>query len=206
MRRTLMALASAISLLAATFGAAPVGAAPVGATATEEGGGQMYRQLADKQELQELVLRYARLVDRKHFARLADLYHPDGSHDHGGMFAGPVPDFIAWLEQSMTQTPMETQHLVANSLFFVDGDTARGEIYTINFHHFPEAGMNYVAGGRYLDHYVRRDGRWVFWSRARVIDWSEERKADSGKTASSVVRGQSWRTDASRSLAPFFDD
>lgn len=160
--------------------------------------------LADKQELQELVLRYARAVDRREFAKLATLYHPDGCHDHGGMFKGRPADFIEWLTQSMVD--METQHLVANSLFVVESGTARGEIYTVNFHHFPTSGTNYVAGGRYLDHYVRHDGRWVFHTRTRVVDWSEERPANAGMTAATLLRGSFGLDDPSRSLSPFYDD
>lgn len=160
--------------------------------------------LLDKQELQELVLRYARLVDRKDFARLAHLYHPDGRHDHGGMFAGGPTPFIAWLQRSMGD--IETQHLVANSLFMVEGDTAKGEIYTVNFHHLPATESNYVAGGRYLDRYVRYEGRWVFQSRTRVIDWSEERPANPGATASELLRGKALQDDPANALAPFFEN
>lgn len=158
--------------------------------------------LADKQELQELVLRYARAVDRKNFDQLATLYHPDAHHDHGGMFAGPVDEFVAWLKRSMVD--MDTQHLVANSLFMVDGNTAKGEVYTINFHHFPKTASNYIAGGRYLDRYVRHEGCWVFQERTRVIDWSEERAAEPGTTGSSLLRGRALPDDPSRTLEPFF--
>ena len=170
---------------------------------SQSGSQDQLRLLVDKQALQELVLRYSRLVDRKDFDRLAALYHPDGRQDHGAMFAGTAADFVAWLKRSMVD--IETQHLVANSLFVVDGDTARGEIYTVNFHHFPNTGMNYVAGGRYLDRYVRHHGQWLFLSRTRVIDWSEERPSQPGSTASTVLRGKAWSDDASQMLTPFFD-
>lgn len=160
--------------------------------------------LVDKQELQELVLRYARLIDRKDFARLAHLYHPDGHHDHGSMFAGGPKQFIAWLQRSMGD--IETQHLVANSLFMVEGDTAKGEIYTVNFHHLPASESNYIAGGRYLDRYVRHEEHWVFQSRTRVVDWSEERPANSGATASGLLRGKAWREDPANALAPFYEN
>lgn len=177
---------------------------PCAQAAPQTGEPSRLEVLADKQELQELALRYARAVDRKDFDRLARLYHPDAHHAHGGMFAGRPADFIIWLKKSMVN--MDTQHLVANSLFEIDGDTAKGEIYTINFHHFPATNSNYVAGGRYLDRYVWHEGRWVFKERTRVIDWSEERPANPGATGASLLRGSALPHDPSRSLEPFFTD
>lgn len=159
-------------------------------------------ELLDKQELTELVYRYARAVDRKDFDRLGALYHPDGEHDHGGLFSGRPQAFIDWLKASMGA--VETQHLIANALFVVEGDSARGEIYTVNFHHNPATASNYVAGGRYLDHYVRHEGAWVFARRLRVVDWSEERPAQAGATAALIARGMALPHDAAQALEPFF--
>ena len=182
----------------------PIFALPHAQAAPRSAAQSRLEVLADKQELQELVLRYARAVDRKDFDRLKALYHPDARHDHGGMFAGGPGELIAWLKQSMVN--MDTQHLVANSLFEVDGNTAKGEIYTVNFHYFPATNSNYVAGGRYLDRYILHEGRWVFQERTRVIDWSEERPANPGATGASLLRGSALPHDPSRSLEPFFAD
>lgn len=149
----------------------------------------------DKQALYELNLRYARAVDRKNFEALRALYAPNGFHDHGGMFKGSPDQFIAWLTKSMVD--IETQHLVANSLFHVTGETATGEIYTINFHTMPKLSSNYIAGGRYLDHYIKINGTWHYQSRLRVIDWSEERPASIGNTAANLVKGASGDADPS---------
>lgn len=161
----------------------------------------MLEILADKQELYELNLRYARAVDRKNFDNLRALYAPDAIHDHGGMFKGSPDQFVAWLTNSMVD--IETQHLVANSLFHVTGDTATGEIYTINFHYMPKLSLNYIAGGRYLDHYVKVNGAWHYQSRLRVIDWSEERPASIGETAANLVKGTSGTADPSHDFGGF---
>lgn len=153
------------------------------------------QHLADKQELYELNARYARAVDRKNFSQLTELYDPNGVHDHGGMFKGAPDAFIQWLSQSMTE--IETQHFIGNSLFHINGDTATGEVYTINFHHLNKRAVNYIAGGRYLDQYVKLDGKWRFKSRLRVIDWSEERPATPGETSASLLRGKNGRADPS---------
>lgn len=161
-------------------------------------------ELLDKQALTELVYRYARAVDRKDLDRLGRLYHRDAHHDHGGLFAGTPQEFVDWLKASMGD--VETQHLIANALFVVEGDRARGEIYTVNFHHMPGQASNYIAGGRYLDDYVRHEGRWLFARRLRVIDWSEERPAQAGGTAALILRGKALPEDAAQALEPFFRD
>lgn len=162
------------------------------------------RELADKQALAELVLRYARIVDRKDFGLLVPLYHAEATHDHGAMFSGSVSALVAWLAQSMVN--MDTQHLVANKLFVLDGDTARGEIYTVNFHHFADRDIHYIAGGRYLDDYVRVDNQWMFMRRTRVIDWSEERPAKRGQVAQGLYRGDVREKDpAYQLLGPSFN-
>lgn len=152
-------------------------------------------ELLDRQALQQLVLRYARAVDRKDFDRLCGLYHPDAHHDHGGMFAGSPAEMVRWLRETMVD--IETQHLIANSLFSIQGTQAQGEIYSVNFHYFPKSGRNYIAGGRYLDRYEKRDGIWRFTSRRRVIDWSEERPASSAQTAATLIRGAPYPNDLS---------
>lgn len=134
------------------------------------------QDLADRAEIADLLARYSRAVDRRDFAALPALYAPGAVQDHGEAFCGEAPLFIEWLRQTMGT--MKTQHLVANMLIAIDGTEAQGEIYTINTHIFPgEPAMQMTAGGRYLDHYVKREGRWLFARRRRVIDWSREEPA-----------------------------
>jgi len=159
--------------------------------------------LAAKQELYELVVRYSRFVDRKDFAALAHLYHPDAIHDHGGMFKGNGRDFADWLTRTMGT--IETQHFIGNALFSVHGDKAEGEIYTVNYHVLPGGKRFYVAGGRYIDRYVKYEGHWLFAARTRVVDWSEERALTAGDTAARLLHGRPGAEDPSyRLLGPDF--
>ena len=49
---------------------------------------ELVQQVADRQALTELVALYCRAVDRRDFALLEQLYHPEAVHDHGGLFRG----------------------------------------------------------------------------------------------------------------------
>ena len=52
-----------------------------------------------------------------------------------------------------------------------------------------DAPYRYTAAGRYLDVYRKIDGRWLFASRRRVIDWSENQPIAAAVQAVGVARG-----------------
>lgn len=161
------------------------------------------RDLLDRQALAELVHAYCRAVDRREFAALFALYHPDAWHDHGAMFAGGPAALRDWLAASMPPD-MTTHHFVGNTLFHVRGDEAEGEIYTLNSHIIPAptGTIEYLAGGRYLDQYRRVDGRWRFWRRTRVVDWSRQQPAAPAASARGVAQGVAGPADPSHALLP----
>ncbi len=146
------------------------------------------QDLADRAEIADLVTRYSRAVDRRDFTLLTSLYAPGAVQDHGEAFCGEAPRFVEWLRQSMGA--MKTQHLVGNMLIHVEGVEAEGEIYTVNTHIFEGAEpIQMTAGGRYLDRYVKHEGRWLFARRRRVIDWSREEPARLSPFTSSAAQG-----------------
>lgn len=132
----------------------------------------MNSELWDKQALYELMCRYCNAVDRKQFDRLRPLYHPGAINDFGPIFQGDSESFIVYLRRQMRQ--MTTQHMIGNHHYCIKGDSAEGEIYTMNFHiiHGPDGVEQYVAGGRYIDHYIRAGNQWLISDRLRLIDWS----------------------------------
>lgn len=146
------------------------------------------QELIDRQALAELVACYSRAIDRRDFALLRSLYHQEAIHDHGGLFRGDRDAFVAWLPAAMQG--VATQHLVGNTLFAIDGDRAEGEVYTINFHVIGgQQSRDYIASGRYLDTYRREDGRWLFDSRQRLLDWAWEGPSAKASAGASIARG-----------------
>lgn len=158
------------------------------------------QDLLDRQALNDLVAQYSRAIDRRDFALLTRLYHPDAVHDHGPMFRGPPAAFVAWLKAHMTPN-IATQHFVGNAIFAVSADRAEGEIYTINYH-VTGGAHDYIAGGRYLDHYIKANDRWLFAARQRVIDWTHERATNESKAASGLARGTADPSDPSFAALP----
>lgn len=161
----------------------------------------LLRETADQFALSRLIDLYAHAVDRCDLTLLRSLYTDDAIHDHGAMFRGGPDAFSAFIGSSMRG--MTSHHFMGNRLFVIDGDAARGEIYAINSHVIGQdtaAARDYIAGGRYLDRYVRTDDGWKIAHRSRVIDWSHERPHQPGSTASGLAAGGKWPDDAACAL------
>lgn len=130
--------------------------------------------LSAKEAIRDLVLRYCRAIDRKDYAALAELYHPDATEDHGAMFLGAASDYVQWLPEQLSEMTL-TVHAVTNHLIVVDGERAEGEVYCQAYHRYPGASGDeeLLVGGRYLDRYIHCEGRWQFSHREIVTDWNE---------------------------------
>jgi hypothetical protein len=133
---------------------------------------------------------------------MGSLYHPEATHDHGAMFNGTGAEFLRWVQQAPAS--MVTHHFIGNCLFHLDGDEAEGEVYTINSHVIatPQGRQDYVAGGRYLDRYVRAGERWFFRHRKRVVDWTHEAPTSAEVMAQGLARGSAGPDDASYKVLP----
>ncbi len=135
------------------------------------------RSLIDKDGIRDLVLCYSPAVDRQDFAFLRTLYAPGAMEDdHGGGYSGPAEGYVDWLIQVMPRLGI-TAHGVQNHLIVLTGpDTAEGEVYMTAYHRMPADGGEWtdlVHGMRYLDHYRKWDGRWVFARRTVTLDWKQ---------------------------------
>jgi ketosteroid isomerase-like protein len=125
-------------------------------------------------EIQQVIFRYCRGVDRGDAALIASVYHPDAVDEHGA-WRGLGREFGDYLVPAMDQTPLVSQHHITNSLIALAGDTAQVESYFIAFHGEADgAGGHRHAQvcGRYLDRFERRDGGWKIAHRQVILDLS----------------------------------
>lgn len=134
----------------------------------------LMQEMLDEFQLQKLVHRYCRAVDRGDMSALRDLYHRDAEDDHGAFSAGSVENFVQEIAAARPHL-RSMQHHITTMNFAVDGDHAEGEIYSFATHTFIARGrdVDVMVGGRYLDKYEKRDGTWKFVERAIVTDWAE---------------------------------
>ncbi len=134
--------------------------------------------MLDKMALHELVQNYCRAVDRRDYALLESVYHPDSIDDHSPMFKGSGPEFVRWVPSSVERFEL-TQHVIVSASFVVDGTIAEGECFIVAYHlRKQEPQRETIAHGRYLDRYEKRDGVWRILYRKIIYDWSEVRPYD----------------------------
>jgi hypothetical protein len=149
--------------------------------------------LLAKQAITEVVVRYARAIDRLDEALLRSVFHPDSTHNH--FYQGPSSDpdrapsgddpgdFVRFAFNVLSAYRY-THHQLGNTLIEFDSDSAaRVETYFTAFHRMRAQGdplapenaqeteMDYFVAGRYLDRFECRDGEWKIAQRTGMTDW-----------------------------------
>jgi hypothetical protein len=135
--------------------------------------------LLDERELRKLYLRYARGVDRLDAELLRSCFHEDAQITTSSTEIRD--DFVRNVMVGLSRFKM-TQHVTTNIWVEVDGDTACGEAYAQANHRAPgedgEPDTDYRWGGRYVDHFDKRNGEWRFSSRVVLHDMDRVVKVD----------------------------
>ena len=139
------------------------------------------QRLIDKDEIRDLMARYARGVDRADWDAVRATYHADAYDDHGD-YKGGIDGFIAFA-RSRTGGATQVMHFLGQSLIeFVSPDVAIAETYFFTAHTLgPEAQRQYGAAGnggpvqlshygRYADRVERRAGTWRIAHRVVVFE------------------------------------
>jgi len=129
------------------------------------------QELIDRQKIHDCIVRYCSGVDRFDREMVRGVYHADAMDDHGA-FVGPVEAFIDWAFAYHAKYQHTHKHYVLNHRCELDGDTAHTETYWLF------SGKNQIgpgltlSGGRYIDRFEKRDGRWAIAARKCVIEWN----------------------------------
>ena len=128
-------------------------------------------ELRDRQAIHDCLMTYCRGIDRLDRELLLSVYHPDAIDDHG-VFVGSPEEFADWAIAMHTTTHLSHQHCIFNYTCDLDGDVAHTESY------FMFVGLNRkgnplaMSGGRYIDRFEKRSGRWAISARLCVRDWA----------------------------------
>ncbi|MGH3892780.1 MAG: nuclear transport factor 2 family protein [Rhodococcus qingshengii] len=154
----------------------------------DDGATAVLRELLDRQEIHDCLMRYSRGVDRLDPDLIRSAYHDDAIDDHG-MFVGTRDEFVDWVIDMHSKTHILQQHCLFNHSCEIDGDVAHTETY------YMFAGMNRtgeplsVSGGRYIDRFERRQGCWAIAQRLCIRDWaplSEQPDPDDPSTLTAI--------------------
>lgn len=149
-------------------------------------------ELIAREKIRDVLIRYCWGVDQRDAAVIKSVYWPEALDDHG-IFKGSAHEFADLNVEMSTAHAIVTHHLVGNARFEIDGDRAFVESYVIAYHRIhgqPESvrtvlgetyfqehgtqsvnGHDYLAGGRYSDHFERRNGEWRIINRIAHADW-----------------------------------
>jgi len=137
--------------------------------------------MMSKLEIQEVMTRYARGVDRADEALLKSCYHPDATEEHGSAYAGPAHEYI---EGAVVRIRlMGTMcHYLCNMHISLEGDLAYVETYSLTFARMTKDSedSDTLTGGRICDRFERRDGEWKIAHRKIVFDWNRDMPSNEG--------------------------
>lgn len=128
----------------------------------------------DECQLRDLAYRYARMMDRREFDWLPEVFAEDG------VLCGPGYEMQGHAQLRQGLKGLEqfsaTLHGVLNSYFEIDGDLATGEVYCVANHVHEQDGVPFKLdmGIRYEDHYARQANGWVITRRFFNMVWETD--------------------------------
>lgn len=129
-------------------------------------------ELQDRQAIHDCLMNYSRGVDRLDRDLLLSVYHEDAIDDHG-VFVGTRDEFVDWVIPMHTKTHLSHQHCILNYTCNLDGSVAHTESYYMFIGLNRQGKPLTMGGGRYLDRFEKRDGRWAIAARVCVRDWAQ---------------------------------
>jgi hypothetical protein len=128
------------------------------------------QKLEDRQAIVDCLVRYCRGMDRFDRDLVLSAYHPDAIDDHG-IFVGGPEEFADWAMALHGSLQSVTQHILTNHTCELDGDVAHTETYFLVAWLDPDMKPLYPVGGRYIDRFERRKGRWAIAARKSIPEW-----------------------------------
>ena len=137
-------------------------------------------QVSAKLEIQDLLYRYAELIDAKAFNQLNEVFTDDAFIDYTALGGekGNLSETIAFLIKSLTEAFPSHQHLNANFQISLASDSdihqATGRIMCFNpMEMAAKEGQSklMMCGLWYLDDYIKKDGIWKIQRRVEEKSW-----------------------------------
>ncbi|MEJ8567877.1 nuclear transport factor 2 family protein [Elongatibacter sediminis] len=137
-------------------------------------------------EIQDVMMRYARGVDRADEKMLKSCYHADAIEEHGSAYAGPAHAYIEGAVGRIRKMGAMA-HYVCNIHIEFEGErdgveVAYVEAYVLTFLRVAEdeGDWDTLTGGRVCDRFERRDGEWKIAHRKIVFDWNRDMPSNQG--------------------------
>ena len=131
------------------------------------------RRIADERACERLIVRYTHLVDFGEAPAIADLFTADGVWRTDDFAMNGRDEIRAGFERRQGVTRRQSRHVCTNVAIDVDGDTATGLCYLVNYRHDSPTGVAEKPApadvpkfvGEYHDTFVRTEDGWRFADR-----------------------------------------
>jgi hypothetical protein len=135
---------------------------------------QIKEELADREAIRDVLLRYCRASDRCDAELMRSVYWPDAHDDHLE-FSGNTEEFIAY-SMPILRSMRYNMHILGNILISIDDGRADAESYFQGYHSVDDGGRRHdvFAAGRYLDNLERRGEEWRIIKRFVTVEWFRE--------------------------------
>lgn len=133
--------------------------------------------LIDRQEISDLLTRYAAAVDQKDWDAYRAIFTPDATIDYSavGGASGSLDEVVTFLAESMVLFSA-SQHLIANEEVSIDGDSATVRAMFFNPMQFAapegETGAFFTLGGWYNHELTRTADGWRSTRLVEEFSWS----------------------------------
>jgi hypothetical protein len=121
-------------------------------------------------EILDCVNKYARGMDRLDPEMTNAAFHADAVLDYG-VFVGNPAEFVAYFYDLHRRYHLSTNHMICNHVCELAGERAYAETYFAVANNNREGPAFGLGGGRYVDQFERRDGRWAISVRKCVAEW-----------------------------------
>jgi SnoaL-like domain len=133
-------------------------------------------EAAARAAITDVLARYARGLDRRDFAEVADCFTTDATAEYGGVRLEPGVEAIVGHVRGVERLDATT-HLFGLPVIEVDGGEARTEIAATAT--LVGAGRVRVRGLRYRHRFVCHDGRWRIAELVHSVHWAFDVPASS---------------------------
>jgi hypothetical protein len=143
---------------------------------------QRLTELLDREEIKDCLLRFSRGIDRQDSELAKSVYHEDARDDHIA-YVGSGHGLVDWVNGYQGKDgwvrgwlqSCYAQHYVTNTTIEFDGDVAHVEsYYQMVERKDDEFALTQLFGGRYIDRFEKRDGRWAIAARVITVAWSTD--------------------------------
>jgi hypothetical protein len=152
---------------------------------------QRLDELLDRREIEDCLLRFSRGIDRQDSELAKSAYHADAIDDHIA-YVGPGHGLVDWVngyqgKDGWVRGYLQScyaQHYNTNITIELDGDVAHVEsYYQMVERKDDEFAITQLMGGRYIDRFEKRDGRWGIAARILTVAWSTDAASYEGISA-----------------------